>query len=179
MALKSSPQRYGGVPIAIHWLSALAILVMLGSGLAAANVPDDAARIGILRVHVSVGIGVLALTLLRIVWWLAIDRRPADKPGLPGWQATVSHVVHYGLYAVIVLMLASGVTLALLSGVVPGVFTGSLDVLPDFAQYPPFAAHWLGAWAMIGLVGLHTGAALYHQFWRRDRLLARMGVGAA
>jgi len=32
---------------------------------------------------------------------------------------------------------------------------------------------------MLGLLALHIGAALYHQFIRRDRLLSRMGVGAA
>ena len=74
MALKSSPQRYGAVPVAIHWLSALAMLVMLGTGLTAANTTDPTALAGILRVHVSVGIAVLLLTLLRIGWWLAVDR---------------------------------------------------------------------------------------------------------
>ena len=37
--------------------------------------------------------------------------------------------------------------------------------------------HGLGAFALLGLVTLHVGAALYHQLVRRDRLLARMGIG--
>jgi cytochrome b561 len=179
MALKSSPHRYGAVPIAIHWLSAAAILVMLGTGLTAANTTDPTALAGILAVHVSVGIAVLILTLLRIGWWLAVDRRPADKEGLPGWQATLSHIVHYGLYGVVVLMLASGVALALLSGVIPRLFNGSLAVLPDFTEYPPFFAHNIASRLLIGLVAVHVGAALYHQLWRQDRLLARMGLGHA
>jgi cytochrome b561 len=179
MTLKSSQQRYGAVPIAIHWLSAIAILVMLGTGLTAANTTDEAAKTGILTVHVSVGIGVAVLTLLRLVWWLAVDRRPQRHTGIARWQATLSHLVHIALYAVIVLMVASGIALALLSGLVPALFTGGLAVLPDFRDYPPFFAHWAGGWAMIALVGLHVAAALYHQFWRRDRLMARMGLGAA
>lgn len=31
---------------------------------------------------------------------------------------------------------------------------------------------------MLVLLALHVGAALYHQFIRRDRLLARMGIGS-
>jgi cytochrome b561 len=31
---------------------------------------------------------------------------------------------------------------------------------------------------MLALLALHVGAALWHQFVRRDHLLARMGVGA-
>src|SRR5262245_45031165 len=105
MPLRSSPQRYGTVPIVIHWLSALAIFIMLGTGLAAANMADAAAKTGILTVHVSVGICVLVLTLLRFTWWLAVDRRPRHHAGIPGWQARLSHIVHYALYAVIALML--------------------------------------------------------------------------
>jgi cytochrome b561 len=69
--------------------------------------------------------------------------------------------------------------LALLSGIIPGLFDGSLGALPDFRSYPPYIAHNIGSRLMIGLVALHVGAALYHQFWRQDRLLARMGLGAA
>jgi cytochrome b561 len=31
---------------------------------------------------------------------------------------------------------------------------------------------------MLVLLAFHIGAALYHQFIRRDRIFARMGVGA-
>jgi cytochrome b561 len=178
MQWKSSPDRYGAVPIAIHWISALAIIIMLTSGLVAANAGDAAAKASILRVHVIVGTCVLILTSLRIVWWLAIDRRPNDKAGLPGWQASLSHVVHYALYAVILAMLSSGVALALLSGLIPILFGGASAVLPNFAAYPPLLVHDTGGWVMLGLLAAHIGAALYHQFGRRDHLLARMGIGS-
>ena len=177
MSWKSTPQRYGAAPIALHWISALAVLVMLGSGLAAVNTADAAAKLGILRVHVSVGACVLVLTLMRIVWWLAIDRRPSAVAGVPGWQAAIARIVHYGMYAILVVMLASGSALAILSGLVP-ILLGAPGTLPNFETLPPFIAHGLGAWALMGLIALHIAAALYHQFWRRDRLLARMGVGA-
>jgi cytochrome b561 len=174
MTLRSSPQRYGTVPIVIHWLSALAIFVMLGTGLTAANTADAPAKTGILTVHVSVGICVLLLTLLRVVWWLAVDRRPEHHAGIARWQARLSHLVHYALYAVILLMLASGVALALLSGLLPALFTGGLAALPEFTDYPPFFAHWIGGWALIGLVALHVAAALRHHFLLRDSVLTRM-----
>jgi cytochrome b561 len=177
MQWKSSPQTYGALPITLHWVSALAVLIMLASGLAAVNTPDAAAKIGILRVHVSTGLCVLVLTVLRIVWWLFIDRKPEPKAGVPGWQSAIARVVHYGMYVVIVVMLASGIALAILSGLVPMLF-GAPGSLPNFQMLPPFLAHGLGAWALMGLIVLHTLAALYHQFIRRDQLLARMGIGA-
>ena len=178
MPLKSSSTRYGAMPIAIHWISALAIFVMLASGLAAVNTPEAAAKLGILRVHVSVGVCVLVLTLMRIVWWLFFDRRPAAVQGVPGWQIVISRIVHYGMYVVLVVMLASGIALAIMTGLVP-MLLGAPGTLPNFRALPPFIGHGLGAFALMALIALHIGAALYHQFIRRDRLLARMGVGSA
>jgi cytochrome b561 len=177
MQMKSTPQRYGSVAIALHWISALAILIMLASGLAAANAADAGAKLGILRIHASLGACILALTVMRIVWWLIVDRRPNHPAGVAGWQAAISRLVHYGLYVVIVVLLASGAALAILSGLVP-ILLGAPGALPDFATFAPRLAHGLAAWVLIGLTSLHIAAALYHQFWRRDRLLARMGVGA-
>lgn len=177
MQWKSSPQRYGRVAIALHWVSALAILVMLASGLAAANAVETGPKLSILSVHASVGACVLLLSVMRIVWWIFIDRRPDAQAGMPGWQIAISHIVHYGLYVVIVVMLASGIALAILSGLVP-ILLGAPAPLPDFSTFAPRNAHGLGSWIMIGLLSLHILAALYHQFIRRDRLLARMGIGS-
>ena len=38
--------------------------------------------------------------------------------------------------------------------------------------------HAAGAFAIVALLCFHVGAALYHQFYKRDHLLARMGIGS-
>ena len=116
MSLKSSPTRYGTVAIVIHWLTAIAVLGMLVSGLAAHNATDEVLRLTLLRGHAVTGSLVGILTLLRIVWWLFLDRRPADAAGLSRGQAVAVHIVHYGLYAVILVMVTSGIATVILSG---------------------------------------------------------------
>lgn len=177
MSLKSSPTRYGSVAIAIHWLTAIAIFGMLASGLGAANSLDQAAKLTLLRGHVVTGVLVGVLTLLRIVWWLALDRRPQDAPGMPRWQALAAHFVHYALYAVILVMVASGVATVALSGAGAQLSGAAPLPLPDFNLAPPFTVHGLVARLLIVLLIGHIGAALWHQLIRRDRLLARMGLG--
>lgn len=177
MTIKSSPTRYGSVAIAIHWLTAIAIFGMLASGLSAANSLDQAAKLNLVRVHAIMGVLVGVLTLLRIVWWLAFDRRPQDAPGMPRWQALAAHLVHYALYAVILVMVASGMATIALSGA-GAQLTGAAPLpLPDFNLAPPFTVHGLVARLLIVLLIGHIGAALWHQLIRRDRLLARMGLG--
>jgi cytochrome b561 len=177
MQWKSSPDRYGALPIVIHWISALAVLIMLASGLTASGVLDAGTKLNLLRLHVLVAVCIFILTVLRIVWWVFIDRKPAPVAGMPRWQKVVSRIVHYGLYFVIIVMLTSGLALAALSGLFP-LLLGAPGPLPDFKTFPPINSHGLGAWALTGLALLHIVAALYHHFGLRDRLLTRMGVGA-
>lgn len=176
MSWKSSTQRYGGVAIAIHWVSAVAILIQLALGFAAAASDDNATKADLLRAHVMLGIFVVALTLIRIAWWW-IDRRPAPLSALAWWQAASERVVRVLLYLLILILGASGIALLALSGAAKLLFFGAARPLPDFAQFPPLAAHAAAATALLGLAALHILAALYHHFWRHDRLLARMWTG--
>lgn len=177
MSLRSSTQRYGRVAIAIHWLTALAIILMLASGLSAGNMLDEAQKLGLLRAHAITGMLVGVLTLFRIVWWLVFDKHPKDQPGLSAPQRWAARLVHFGLYLVILVMVSSGFATLILSGGNQQLFGGAPLPLPDFALAPPFTVHGAVARLLIALLVAHIGAALWHQFIRRDRLLARMGVG--
>ena len=177
MSLKSSPTRYGSVAIAIHWITALAILGMLISGLVAANSADPATELTLLRGHAVMGSLIGVLTVLRIVWFLAFDRRPADPAGMSRMQVLAAHIVHYGLYAAILVLVSSGIATIILSGAGVQLLGTAALPLPDFTLAPPFTVHGLLARGLIALLIGHIGAALWHQFVRRDHLLARMGLG--
>ena len=177
MSLRSSPERYGAVIIAIHWLTAVALLAMLGPGLAAANTADAAGELVLLRVHAIMGAAVGALTLFRIVWWLAVDTPPREAEPSRG-RAMAARLVHFGLYGVILVMVASGIATILLTGAGAQLGGAAPLPLPDFTLAPPFTVHGILARVLIVLLAGHIGAALWHQFVRRDRLLARMGLGS-
>lgn len=173
-ALKSTSDRYGIVAALIHWVSAVLILILIVSGFRAAGTMDPAAKAAILRVHVPMAVGVLALTVLRIVWWWGIDRKPGPVSGAPRWQQRSAQAVHVLFYVVILGMVASGVGTMALSGAAPMIFGGKSALLPDFWKYPPRMPHGIGARFLLVLLILHGGAALYHHFVRRDGLLWRM-----
>lgn len=176
MTLKGDAHRYGSVQIALHWTSAAAILALLVLGLMAAATGDPAQKAALLRVHAPLGTLVLALTIAR-VGWRFFDKRPDKLARQPRWQAFTARTTHALLYAVTISMGVSGIGLMILSGAGAILFSGAPGPLPDFRDFRPLAVHGAGAAAMVGLLSLHVGAALYHQFYKRDRLLARMGVG--
>lgn len=173
----SRPDRYGTVAVSIHWLSAILILALLGSGFRAANAMDAATKAGVLRFHIPIAIMILFLTAFRIVWWWRFDLRPRPVAGLPFWQERIARSVHVAFYVVIFGMIASGAGMVILSGAASAIFGLPDARLPNFTDYAPRAPHGLGGFLLVALLVFHAGAALYHQFVRRDRLLRRMWFG--
>jgi len=176
MSLKSTPSRYGSVAIAIHWASALAVVLAWIAGFVVANVLPTGQGAPLLLAHITLGLIVFALTLLRLLWWLAFDHRPAEVGGQPHWQSLLARGVHITLYALLLLMATSGIMTLILSGAIPTLLAGG--PVPDLSTLIPRVAHGIMSRILLALFVLHFCAALYHQFIRHDHLLARMGVGA-
>lgn len=174
---KSSADRYGRVAIAIHWTSAVVIMGLMIAGFRAAAMTDLAAKASLLRIHAPLGIGVLILTLARIGWWMFADSKPKDPGGLPRLQLVAAQAVHGLLYVAIFGLAGSGIALLVMSGAGTILFGDAAGQLPDFWNFAPRYGHAAMARLMALLLLLHIGAALYHQFVRKDRLLARMGIG--
>lgn len=106
-------QRYTRVAIVLHWAIAILIIYNLVSGLLVwdigrawfkAHKPFYAFGI---TSHLSSGLTVLALTIVRIVWRL-MHEPPAHAPGTKTWERHAAHLAHFLLYAGMVLMPLSG-----------------------------------------------------------------------
>ena len=177
MSLKSTSTQYGSMAIALHWTSAVAVVLTWIAGFVVAETLPAGQGAPILVAHITLGVVVFALTLLRIVWWLAADRHPGAPAGQPRWQVLAAQGTHLGLYVLLVLMASSGITTLILSGAVPTILSGG--PVPDFSGLIPRIAHGIMSKILLALFALHVGAALWHQLVKRDHLLARMGVGAA
>jgi len=174
MARKSTDSSYGTVAAIIHWLSALFIIALLGLGFRAGQTLDLETKASILQIHATLGIAILLLTLARIVWWWRFDTKPAALEGGIRWQERSAKAVHMLFYIIILGMVASGIGMFVLSGAGPIIFGGAPGALPDFHLYLPRVPHGIGARAILLLLILHAGAALYHHFIKRDATLKRM-----
>jgi cytochrome b561 len=175
MSSKSTSTQYGSVAIAIHWSSAAAVVFAFVAGLVLAN--SEVVPVPLLIAHIILGLTVFALTLSRIVWWWLADKRPPLPADQPRPQQLAAKTVHALLYVLLLLMATSGIMTLVLSGAIPAIAAGA--PLPDFSELIPRVAHGIMSKLLLVLLVGHIGAALYHQFIRRDRLLARMGIGAA
>lgn len=179
MRWKSTADHYGMVAVAIHWITAAAIIALIVSGFRAANLTDPAVKVGLLRVHAGMGIAILVLTLARIAWWLFADDKPSPASTTSSLQSRIASATHAIFYVIILGMAASGIGMLVLSGAGAILFANAPGALPDFWSYLPRIPHGIGGRALAALLVLHVGAALYHQFILRDRIFARIGIGRA
>jgi cytochrome b561 len=171
--------RYHPLLVVLHWLLAIMIIAMLLVGFfVLAPMPNSAPqKIQILLVHMSVGMLILALMLVRFITRM-LTAKPKDATTGSPLLDRIARVVHYGFYLLVLLMVASGYATAIIAGLNKTVFQGSGDPLPaSFAIYPSFIAHGYAALLLAGLIALHVLAALYHQFVRKDGLFGRMLFG--
>jgi cytochrome b561 len=177
MGLKSTSDRYGTVAIAIHWVTAVLIIGMMIAGVLSASSQDEATKIAILSFHAPIGMGIFVLTLARIAWWAFADKKPIEIDGQTPARALVSKWVYRLFYVMLIAMPASGFILFRFSGAADVIFNGAQTALPVFSEFNAFYVHVAGGAILAALLVLHVGAALYHQFILKDRILKRMGVG--
>jgi cytochrome b561 len=173
------PSRYHPALVALHWFLAAFIVLALALGMFVLKAIPNASpqKLEALRAHM-IGAGVIAaLMLVRFAIRMLSARPEPATAGHPALDrlAKVSHLAFYGLVAG---MVATGLATALLAGLPAIVFGGSGAPLPEsFTVFPTRVVHGLIAKALAALIALHVAAALYHQFVRRDGLLARMWFG--
>jgi len=177
--LRTRPLRYHRLLVGLHWLLAAVIVFALAMGtLSLKEIPNASPeKLFALRGHMIAGVAILALMAVRLAvrLWL-----PRPAPASTGNRLLDRFAVgvHYGFYALVILMAASGIATAVQAGLPAIVFGGSGAPLPEsFWTYRPRAVHGIIAKLLLVLVVLHVAAALYHQFVRRDGLLSRMWFG--
>jgi cytochrome b561 len=173
----STPKRYHPALVALHWLIAALIVIMLLMGYTQlGSTPNDDAKIQTLSLHMPIGITLFGLTIVRLFVRIFTKKPEPATAGHPLLDK-IAVAVHYLLYIVVLGMGISGMGTAALAGLFEIVFGRSGSLPADFAAFPPAIGHGFFSYVLSGLVALHIGAALYHQFIRKDNLLARMWFG--
>jgi cytochrome b561 len=178
MSKETAPARYHPALVALHWIIALLIFLMLAVGkLILLMMPNTPAKIMPLTTHVVVGITILVLLVIRFVVRVTIKKPTPADTGYPLLNK-VGVATHYLLYLAAFGMVLSGLGMAQMSNLFLSLFgNAGLSLPEDFWVYPPRIGHGVTATVLMLLLALHIGAALYHQFVRKDNLFSRMWFG--
>ena len=177
MSKELAPVRYHPIHVVLHWLMALLVIMMLGVGkLVMSGVSlDDPQKVFVLQMHTYIG-GLLGILLVIRLIFRFTTKQPTPADAGNALLNFVAKVTHFLFYLLIVGMAVSGLGLFQLAQL-PAVFSGETPYPSNFFQYLPRMGHGLISGLLLVLVALHIGAALYHQFIRKDNLLSRMWFG--
>ncbi len=194
MSLKNTQHNYGTIAKWLHWSIAL---LFLGAYCAVYyrhwfTVKDTPANLTALQLHLSFGVSVVVIVILRIIWRI-MNVQPVLEPASI-WLHRAAHLGHYALYAVMIIMPVSGYIgtgvntdfffmfslpkfeeTALFKTVV---FDGLGLTFKEFEKPVDFVhKEIMGAWLVWILILGHISAALYHHYVKHDRTLSKMTTG--
>ncbi len=177
MPIRNTTERWGGVSIALHWISVLLILSLVVVGFVMQELPNTPLKRDVYVLHKSFGLTVLALTALRLGWRL-VQPTPTLPAAMPAWQRWSAKLGHAGLYALLVAIPASGWTYNWASNFVTPYFGWTLMDKAGAVDRDLKAlagdVHEYGVYALLALLVAHAGAAFYHHYQLKDRVLNRM-----
>jgi cytochrome b561 len=168
---------YGPLAQSLHWITALVVLIafIAGPGGSEQRV-YSAARDFDRQLHETLGLGVLALVLVRLAWRAVAT--PPQPACVPRWMRAAATLVQGALYVLMLALPATAIAGAWLEGH-PLTLLGAVDIgSPLAASHRVGAAiAWLHTWlgdAIMWLAGAHALAALYHHCVLKDGVLASM-----
>src|SRR6266550_9217583 len=170
--------QYGTTAKVFHWLIVALLVVQYPIGWLLPDLHGDM-KPPIMTFHVSFGILILILIVLRLAWRLTHPVAPESS--LPPWQRLSSEAVHWLLYVLVLATTITGWLFASFRGWSISLFY--LVPLPMLASDSAEAGkaidglHQAMELALLVVIGLHVAAALAHRFIYRDRIMQRMLLG--
>ena len=183
--MDGSPTTYGRAAQSFHWISGALLVVLVAIGLYASWIGDGPVRSYLLDAwHKPLGLTVIVLTVLRL-GWKAMQPFVPQAAGLAPWEANLSRVTHWALYAILLAMPLSGLLMSQGAGR-PTSFFGLFE-LPQMLWIDPALApreqanyklgKWLHEtvfeWALYLIVTLHVAGAVKHRYIDGDRNFMR------
>jgi cytochrome b561 len=170
--------RFDQISMALHWLTVLLLVGQFASAwLREAVDHDTPLAAAILTTHRTTGVLIWVVGLVRLLWRHNFAYLPPFPQSMPRLQQSIAKANEYGLYVLLFVQPITGLGRVLFRGHPFELFVWEVPVLlapnPEVRNFF-IGAHEFGAKALLALIGLHAGAALFHRLVLRDGVLHRM-----
>jgi cytochrome b561 len=181
--IRNTTASWGSAARWFHWILGIAIIGMLAYGWWMNHIPARPDRFFYRSIHADIGYLILLLMVLRLIW-RGVNPTPALPSDTPSWQRFAARISHGALYAAVLLVTMLGWAHSGAHTPNYASFFGLFNV-PQFTSPDKAAAgfyedwHIYMAYTLLALIVIHTAAAVWHHFIKRDRVAARMVDGAA
>jgi cytochrome b561 len=164
----------------LHWITAILVLAQIVLGILIANKWTGPWQDQLYDLHKSNGAVLIPIILIRILyrWGHPPPPLPADIPAI---QQFAAYTTHYLLYGLVVAQVFLG-WIATDSYPAPVPIYGLFNLPSIWPENRALSEQLLAIHKVVGIsiavvAAMHIGAALFHHFLRKDRVLMRMISG--
>ena len=175
--MTSQAVEYDSGAKSFHWVTAALLGTQFTIGWIMPGIHRITEPAGLISLHFSLGIVILAVMAARLLWRLVFGA-PAPEANLPPWQNRAAHGLHRVLYVLLFLLLFSGWAYASSHGLAVTLF--GFATMPAIFANGSAIGQALGelhsplTWVLLSALGLHVAAALAHSLIWRDGVMSRM-----
>lgn len=179
---QSKAGRYNLVAIILHWVTALLIVTTLVIAMRFENL-TGAERSDLIRVHKSIGVTILFLSIVRVAW--LFTHPPAPLPSR--MSRLPAALVHGSFYALLLMLPLSGWAMISAAEPLRATMIWGLIELPAIVGLPALAeptktlvhtglgrTHLVLAGVLVALLFLHVAGAVWHTLRREPGGLGSM-----
>lgn len=179
MQIFNTQQRYGAIAQFLHWSTAVFVILAWVLG----QTVDDLPKALGLFSHISAGLAVLTIVIVRLMWRFVDAPPKAEVTPLGVWFDRAGRAAHVVLYALLIAVPIIGILTQFGRGQPLPLF-GLGEIVSPWSPDRAFARSAKGLHetlsnALLIIAALHAAAALGHHWLLRDRTLTRMLPGAA
>jgi cytochrome b561 len=161
----------------LHWLTLFLFVAIFVLAFSIDFASSREQEVVLTQLHRSFGLTVWVVMLGRLVW-RQFSRFPNWPPDMPQAMRFAAQWSEYALYALVLIQPILGLLQTNARGDrVDLFFLGQLPPLIGMDRALAkqlLEVHVTVGLLLLGLIALHTAAALYHHFWRRDDTLEAM-----
>ena len=174
MHFTNTVSEYGFISKALHWLSALILIIQIPLGFYLVDLDFGEERITFENIHVILGLIIFYLVIIRLIN-NTLNPTPKLNPSIFIGQKYIAKLNHILLYAAILSITISGILKKLFNGETLVIFFKEIEIKDNFELADQFYnIHIYSNYLIIALISVHVLAVITHKLLFKENLIKKI-----
>ena len=174
MHFTNTVSEYGFISKALHWLSALILIIQIPLGFYLVDLDFGEERITFENIHVILGLIIFYLVIIRLIN-NTFNPTPKLNPSIFIGQKYIAKLNHILLYVAILSITVSGILKKLFNGETLVIFFKEIEIKDNFELADQFYnIHIYSNYLIIALISVHVLAVITHKLFFKDNLIKKI-----
>tara|TARA_Y100000591_G_scaffold277478_1_gene255162 strand:+ start:387 stop:914 length:528 start_codon:yes stop_codon:yes gene_type:complete len=174
MHFTNTVSEYGFISKALHWLSALILIIQIPLGFYLVDLDFGEERITFENIHVILGLIIFYLVIIRLIN-NTFNPTPKLNPSIFIGQKYIAKLNHILLYVAILSITVSGILKKLFNGETLVIFFKEIEIKDNFELADQFYnIHIYSNYLIIALISVHILAVITHKLLFKENLIKKI-----